>query len=353
MADIINNKQINVWRGYSEPPTKYHLWVYKTQLRLHDGTQWQTFLDDPGISVSEKADENGRYTISVGDTSFTLGVQGDSLALIKDSDNLIIKSSALTSINTDEWLQWSGGKLSHTSGSSSFKSDDKGIYGQQAGTESNTFIVPSLTVDTSTGHVLNGDNIQITIPAKVQQDPDTSNSGTQAILLSGTDASKSETGFAYKRDVLTLTTDNGTSVLNTPGIVADGGISINGDLTVSNGVIKGTFEGNLTGGTATPIEHASEKSTYGLGTSASGGTAAKYGHVKLVDNIEDVPKEESGIPVSSTAASDGAGIAASPLYVYNEIEEAKNVIKQDTENLFSSDFEKIDGKYYIKFETIQ
>jgi hypothetical protein len=38
MADILLNKQVNVWRGSSEPPTIYHVWISDNQtLKLHDG----------------------------------------------------------------------------------------------------------------------------------------------------------------------------------------------------------------------------------------------------------------------------------------------------------------------------
>lgn len=44
---IINNKQVNLWRGTSEPPTIYHIWIYNdTQMKVYDGTQWVVFIDD-------------------------------------------------------------------------------------------------------------------------------------------------------------------------------------------------------------------------------------------------------------------------------------------------------------------
>ena len=44
---IINNKQVNLWRGTSVPPTIYHIWIYNdTQMKVYDGTQWVVFIDD-------------------------------------------------------------------------------------------------------------------------------------------------------------------------------------------------------------------------------------------------------------------------------------------------------------------
>ena len=44
---IINNKQVNLWRGTSEPPTIYHIWIYNdTQMKVYDGNEWVVFIDD-------------------------------------------------------------------------------------------------------------------------------------------------------------------------------------------------------------------------------------------------------------------------------------------------------------------
>ena len=40
------NKNISVWRGFGEPPTKYHLWIdEKNNVNLWDGTDWKTIAD--------------------------------------------------------------------------------------------------------------------------------------------------------------------------------------------------------------------------------------------------------------------------------------------------------------------
>ena len=43
---MINNKQINVWRGDSPPPTFYHVWIQETKMLLYDGAEWIVFIDD-------------------------------------------------------------------------------------------------------------------------------------------------------------------------------------------------------------------------------------------------------------------------------------------------------------------
>lgn len=44
---MINNKQVNIWRGDDFPPTIYHVWVYKDQsILLYNGTEWVTFVND-------------------------------------------------------------------------------------------------------------------------------------------------------------------------------------------------------------------------------------------------------------------------------------------------------------------
>ena len=44
---MINNKQVNLWRGTDPPPTIYHVWIYKDeQMLLYNGEEWITFIDD-------------------------------------------------------------------------------------------------------------------------------------------------------------------------------------------------------------------------------------------------------------------------------------------------------------------
>lgn len=52
---MVDNKQINVWRGTDPPPTIYHVWIYgTTKMLLYNGTEWVTFIDD--YATIEKID---------------------------------------------------------------------------------------------------------------------------------------------------------------------------------------------------------------------------------------------------------------------------------------------------------
>lgn len=47
---MINNRQINLWRGNQEPPTIYHIWIKdNNKLLLYDGNNWKTFLDNKEV----------------------------------------------------------------------------------------------------------------------------------------------------------------------------------------------------------------------------------------------------------------------------------------------------------------
>lgn len=47
---MINNKQVNLWRGTDTPPTIYHIWVKdEAQLLLYNGSAWVVFIDDKKI----------------------------------------------------------------------------------------------------------------------------------------------------------------------------------------------------------------------------------------------------------------------------------------------------------------
>ena len=53
---IINNRQINIWRGLEPPPTIYHLWLYnESELKLYNGTGWVTIVDS--INIAERLNE--------------------------------------------------------------------------------------------------------------------------------------------------------------------------------------------------------------------------------------------------------------------------------------------------------
>lgn len=47
---MINNKQVNIWRGSDPPPTIYHVWIWNDlAIKLYDGTEWVTFTDNVSL----------------------------------------------------------------------------------------------------------------------------------------------------------------------------------------------------------------------------------------------------------------------------------------------------------------
>jgi len=49
---MIQNKQVSIWRGNSEPPTLYHIWLRnESELLRYDDTQakWVVFLDSANL----------------------------------------------------------------------------------------------------------------------------------------------------------------------------------------------------------------------------------------------------------------------------------------------------------------
>lgn len=57
---MINNKQINVWRGSKIPPTIYHMWILDDlTIQIHNGTEWIPFITDASLGgqVAEMVDK--------------------------------------------------------------------------------------------------------------------------------------------------------------------------------------------------------------------------------------------------------------------------------------------------------
>lgn len=43
---MIQNKQVNIWRGSQTPPTIYHIWIKdESKLLLYNGKEWTVFID--------------------------------------------------------------------------------------------------------------------------------------------------------------------------------------------------------------------------------------------------------------------------------------------------------------------
>lgn len=44
---MVNNKQVNFWRGDEEPPTIYHIWIRDNkEMLLFNGESWEVFLNN-------------------------------------------------------------------------------------------------------------------------------------------------------------------------------------------------------------------------------------------------------------------------------------------------------------------
>jgi hypothetical protein len=74
MADaMVNNRQVNFWRGDTIPPTIYHIWIKdNSKMLLYDGSQWVVFLDNKEIieivnKVQEKLDNMQKQINDLGD----------------------------------------------------------------------------------------------------------------------------------------------------------------------------------------------------------------------------------------------------------------------------------------------
>lgn len=50
---MLDNKQVNLWRGNDLPPTIYHVWIYDNrQIKLFNGDDWVIFTDN--LEILEK-----------------------------------------------------------------------------------------------------------------------------------------------------------------------------------------------------------------------------------------------------------------------------------------------------------
>lgn len=354
MAKIVNNRQVNVWRGTSEPPTIHHLWIRdESTVLIYDDEleKWIPLNEFPGITF-ESDTETGTVIISSGKSSFRLAVDGPSLGIHTNvADTITITSDALNNIDTEAPLYWdnTAKKLTHLP---SKEIEEETTYGPQIDTNSNSFSVPEITVD-KYGHVQKGATHTVTIPGRVTQNVLGVNAeGSFPIILAPTPATETRTEEVYKTPILQIQAVQGVQAIDytliSPNILVNGDQTVTGDFTV-NGEIHGKFIGNVEG-TATPTNHASVEDTFGLGTAAGVGVEALYGHVKLQDTFE---KDSSGGVVAPTST---AGVAASPLLVYNALQEVAqiednqgNINKLKAPFTFSNDFQESNEKIHINW----
>ena len=317
MAKIVNNRQVNVWRGTSEPPTIHHLWIRdESTVLIYDDEleKWIPLNEFPGITF-ESDTTTGTVIIQSGKSSFRLAVDGPSLGIHTNvADTITITSDALNNIDTEAPLYWD---------------------------------------NTANGHVQKGATHTVTIPGRVTQNVLGVNAeGSFPIILAPTPATETRTEEVYKTPILQIQAVQGVQAIDytliSPNILVNGDQTVTGDFTV-NGEIHGKFIGNVEG-TATPTNHASVEDTFGLGTAAGVGVEALYGHVKLQDTFE---KDSSGGVVAPTST---AGVAASPLLVYNALQEVAqiednqgNINKLKAPFTFSNDFQESNEKIHINW----
>lgn len=323
----MDNRQVGVWRGTNPPPTNWHVWVKDdTSLYLYDTEkkEWVTFLEMPVLKLEQLS--SGAVRVHSGEYYYDIKVTGSGLDVFKNGNTLVFESSALTTIPTDDALNWDGKTLTHV------KQDVEGTYGPSTSTGTSSFTVPKFKVN-EYGHITDADQATITVPSTVVQNP-LSELGTYPVIVAGSPNTDRETGEVNKSSVTyEISQDNygnKQEILNTPSLKVSGNSSFTGNITVASGYkIKGDVEGNVQG-TATPTDHADKTTKYGAGD------LEHYGHVKLQDQI----------PVTQPGTADSEqmiGIAASPLMVYQAFKQAKEY----ADSLFGDDFIKNNNQYQL------
>lgn len=108
---MINNKQVNIWRGDQEPPTLFHVWIYKNQkILLHNGVEWVVFINDTEIidkvnklqnevkSIQQSLDILSKSTINNKLIKNNPVLTGDDLILNKNGEFLDSEKSLTDSI---------------------------------------------------------------------------------------------------------------------------------------------------------------------------------------------------------------------------------------------------------------
>lgn len=401
--EFINNRQVNLWRGSNEPPTKYHIWIKDNKLLHYNGEQWSVFVDsfesledlrqsvakienstingkliknnpvltsldiligkdlkefdssdsiievlealdksyNEGYTIEVTSDLQGVVTIKIGNSEFKIQTTGESLNL-RTKDNLIIlDSAALTSVPTEDPLEWtSDKKLIHKD-----SGVQKGNYGEASDKEqAETILVPHIEVD-SKGHITSINNAQISVRDYVQQvKPSNSNTENVPILLAYQGGNKEQSNPVRQADGLTYNDSTGE-------LVTKGNLEVGGGVNITGGNVSvdpkykiyGELVGNITG-TATPKIHSSSTPNYGAASTEL------YGHVKLQDDLGvEAPPPSNKSNSSKTDLEEGVqAVAASPLMVWNALQKSKEFTRQ----YFSDDFEEKNNKIYLRWEEI-
>lgn len=265
----------------------------------------------PNIEVSESG---GSVKVEIGNSYFTMSTTGESLSVRKgDGNKIILSSNALTKVDTEAPLEWdiTNKKLLHSTSKVT-----PGSYGQSSNLgNASTFTIPNIVVD-KYGHITSAGNSNIEIRDYVEQIAPTSLIGERNILLSYNEANNNSDS-AQVRKARGMTYNDSTQRLRIEkGIDTFGTINVtHGDMVVVDGYIIGKLKGDVEG-EATPKIHLSEKPEYG------GSSTKLYGHVLLKD-ILGVTKPNPSSNNTNVSSRDIEAYAASPLMVWNTLEDAK------------------------------
>lgn len=119
MADaMVNNRQVNFWRGDTTPPTIYHIWIKdNSKMLLYDGEKWVVFLDNKEIidildrvqklldEIQGKIDEIGNKTVNRKAIKTNPVLDGTDI-LINATGNYVISTETLaqTALRLDNLL---------------------------------------------------------------------------------------------------------------------------------------------------------------------------------------------------------------------------------------------------------
>lgn len=105
---MVNNKQVNLWRGDSTPPTIYHIWIKDNRkLLIYDGKSWVVFLDNKEVidvinEIQEKLDNLESQVQDLGNKTInnkkikTNPVLDGSDLLVGDNGNFISKEQTIS-----------------------------------------------------------------------------------------------------------------------------------------------------------------------------------------------------------------------------------------------------------------
>lgn len=264
---------------------------------------------------------NGTIIVALSDTSFTLVPGSSSIQLRAQENAIVISSSALTRIDTDDQLEWKENKLYHKE-----SGIEVGTYGPKTTSSGvNILKIPKVTFN-KYGHATSAETVDITIRDYVEQRSADESDTDRQLLLSERSSNTNDVNVSRKGKGLTY--NNYSQLLKAGSLELSGSQSQSlivrqGDLIVENGTIIGRLQGEVTG-TATPKIHLSNKPEYG------GASTNMFGHVKLVDTIVGTPSPSSDN--QNENASEVEGLAASPYLVYNYVQANKFKVNGITAN---------------------